>query len=504
MAITDAQKVDLLYKKIGFGVAKTDTSTFKSPSNEANASPLLTRGDSIWQLSGNIPAVIPVANTSIISLYTDATSSTIETILDTTVSGTNRTWLTNLQDWIPSEFGPSYQVKVYAAPAGNATPQTYGTQLFADGSGNNDAWYFDYAAGILNFPDTNVPSSVTGKKIYIVGARYIGTKGISALGNIAVDSLSASSITTGNANIYGGNITSISNFTTANAYINGGNVTANISGNVTGTFGNFTGNVNATWVVANNASFANNITVANSSIAAGNINLDDIRIVGNSISSTTTDIVIAANTANPNNIIRFNSVSAFDIPSGTTAQRPPSPDAGYVRYNTDYNSIEWWAGSEWIQGTQNITADTITPDGVTNTFTLSQSTTTDSVLVNINGTIQQSATGAYSIVGNQITFAEIPLVSDIIEVRYIARTLAATPGSNIAAISSNVLPSANVTYDLGSPTKQWNDVWVGGNITIASNIKIGSTSGTPGNTASPASWLKIYVGGAEYYLPLYQ
>ena len=51
MAITDSQKVDLLYKKIGFGVAKTDTSAFKSPSNEANTSPILTRGDTIWQAS---------------------------------------------------------------------------------------------------------------------------------------------------------------------------------------------------------------------------------------------------------------------------------------------------------------------------------------------------------------------------------------------------------------------------------------------------------------------
>ena len=35
MAITDAKKVDLLWKKIGFGKAKTDTNAAKKAANEA-------------------------------------------------------------------------------------------------------------------------------------------------------------------------------------------------------------------------------------------------------------------------------------------------------------------------------------------------------------------------------------------------------------------------------------------------------------------------------------
>jgi hypothetical protein len=206
MAITDAQKVDFLYKKIGAGVAKTDTSAFKSPSNEANASPILTRGDTIWQQSVSIPAVRPASNSSVLVLYQDSLSSTIECVLDTSVSGTNRTWFTNQVDWIGSEFGATYQVQVYAAPAGNSAPQTYGTQLFSDGSGNSDTWFFDYQAGILNFPDTNVPTAVTGKKIYITGARYVGAKGVSnfpgglVLGNITVSGDTINS-NTGNVTI---------------------------------------------------------------------------------------------------------------------------------------------------------------------------------------------------------------------------------------------------------------------------------------------------------------
>lgn len=41
------------------------------------------------------------------------------------------------------------------------------------------------------------------------------------------------------------------------------------------------------------------------------------------------------------------STGAFDIPSGTTAQRPTSPSPGYIRYNTDINNTEIYTGTFW-------------------------------------------------------------------------------------------------------------------------------------------------------------
>ena len=628
MAITDAQKVDLLYKKIGFGVSKTDTSAYKSPSNEANASPLLTRGDTIWVESGLVPNIKPAANTSVIRLYQESLSSHIECTLDSTVSGTNRTWLTNYQDWIPAEFGSSYQVKVYAAPTGNTNPETYGTQLFADGSGNSDSWYFDYQAGILNFADTNVPSSVSGKKIYIVGARYVGLKGVGTLANLNIGNLSVDSISINNASILGGYLTNIANitastanlgilyssllnvtsanvqtvfvgnlssgnavisggyisslsnitvttgntqtwysttlnstnanistavitnfstanalitggvlnninlqannfstanalvsggvlynidiqannFSTTNALITGGNVTANLTGNITGSFASFSSNVNANWFIGNvEGSYANfsnevftnaNLTTNANLIASGNI-------LSQKITSLSGDLHISAAQNNPNNIIRFDSVSALDISAGNTAQRPPNPDYGYLRYNTDQGSIEWWSGTDWTLGKQLVVSETITPDGSNSTYTLSQSTTENAILVNINGTIQQAGSGAYSVTGNQITFGEIPLITDIIEIRYLAGGVAAL-ATNFSNISSNVVPSSNVTYNLGSSSNQWNNLWLGGNLELTGNINSAATIGTPSNTSTPASWLAMYVNGVKYYLPLYQ
>lgn len=177
MAISDSQKIDLLLKKLGYGVAKTDTFANKSPANESISSPLMVRGDLIWVQAADIPDSAPTSSSGIVEVAVG--SGAVECLIDSTAS-TNRTWLTNLKDWIPAEFGSDYQVRVWTAPAGTANPTTSGTRLYPDGSGNNDSWYFDYQAGVLNFPDTNIPSSVSGNKIYIEGYRYIGLKGFNA------------------------------------------------------------------------------------------------------------------------------------------------------------------------------------------------------------------------------------------------------------------------------------------------------------------------------------
>jgi len=171
MAINDNQKLDFLWKKLGYGVTKTDINSIKNATNESIPSSLLIRGDKLWAEAGDIPATIPTSNTSQVELTSTETTS------DLTAS-TNRTWKTGAADWIPPEFGSTYQVKVYIDSAGAANPQSTGTQLFAAGSGNNDEWFFDYQSGVLNFIGDNLPSGINGNKIYVVGARYIGNFGI--------------------------------------------------------------------------------------------------------------------------------------------------------------------------------------------------------------------------------------------------------------------------------------------------------------------------------------
>ena len=51
MAISDQQKLDFLFKKLGFGAAKTDTNALKAAVNEEIPSPLLLSGNMSHRLS---------------------------------------------------------------------------------------------------------------------------------------------------------------------------------------------------------------------------------------------------------------------------------------------------------------------------------------------------------------------------------------------------------------------------------------------------------------------
>ena len=187
MSIPDNQKLDFLWKKLGYGTSKTDLNSIKGATNEAIPSPLLLRGDRLWSESQEIPAIIPTVNNTYVELYLN--SNAVECDMDLT-STSNRTWKTNLTDWIPPEFGSTYQVKVYIDSASSTNP-TSGNQIFAAGSGNDDEWFFDYQSGILHFIGNNLPSGISGNKIYISGARYIGTFGTSGgETQVQLDSLS--------------------------------------------------------------------------------------------------------------------------------------------------------------------------------------------------------------------------------------------------------------------------------------------------------------------------
>ena len=196
MAISETQKVDYLWKKLGYGLSKTDTNANKRATNESIASPLLLSGENVWGQSDQIPATIPGSSSGVVTVY--PTSSPDETTADTSAT-TNRTWKTELTDWIPPEFGSTYLVKAYIHTAGDAgNAASAGTQVFGAGSGNDDEWFFDYQSGILHFIGTNLPSGISGKSLYISGARYTGIKGVAVPGapatftNLDVDSLNVS------------------------------------------------------------------------------------------------------------------------------------------------------------------------------------------------------------------------------------------------------------------------------------------------------------------------
>jgi len=188
VAVTDQQKLDFLLKKIGYTKTKTGSvvgtgaisGTPKQPFAEAIPSPLIIANGSLWNESDQIPATPPTSDTTQIKVYLAATSG-LRMTADATSSGQrayiaystyNNTSSARLTNWIDTQFGASYLIKVF-----KGDPNSGGVALSAAGSGQNDGWFFDYSAGVLNFNDTNVPSGVTDTNIYIVGYRYIGLTG---------------------------------------------------------------------------------------------------------------------------------------------------------------------------------------------------------------------------------------------------------------------------------------------------------------------------------------
>ena len=188
MAVTDQQKLDFLLKKIGYTKTKTGSvvgtgaisGTPKQPFAEAIPSPLVVPNASLWNEANSIPATAPGSNTTQVKVYL-AASSGLRMTADATSSGQrayiayttyNDTSSVRLTNWIDTQFGASYLIKVF-----KGDPNSGGVALSAAGSGSNDGWFFDYSAGVLNFNDTSVPSGVTDTNIYIVGYRYIGQTG---------------------------------------------------------------------------------------------------------------------------------------------------------------------------------------------------------------------------------------------------------------------------------------------------------------------------------------
>jgi hypothetical protein len=286
-----------------------------------------------------------------------------------------------------------------------------------------------------------------------------------------------------------------------------GNVTINnltISSNTTNQGLNI--NPNGTGVTTINSGLNNSRTVINGTAA------NTFVVSGTQIGVNTSSFISGAT-------FQINALDTMLLPVGATGDRPGSPVAGMLRYSTSQGTIEWYNGAAWAIPTGDFTvviANTQTGDNSTTVFTIPVSNaSTAGTMVSINGVVQ-APVSAYAITGNTVTFTEAPASTDIIDFRVFTTTSQVTEvvdvagttglfldlptvGSQITTFKTagnetfsiqangasrftgNVEPSANVTYNLGSTTNRWKDLWLSGTTIYLGNIQIQNTTG---NTVS--------------------
>lgn len=329
MAITDSQKIDYIWKKVGYGATKTDTNANKLAPNEAIPSPLLVRGDRVWQQSSSIPGVSPSSSSGVVTVYKGA--GVTECVPDNTATA-NRTWKTNLTDWIPPQFGSTYIVNVYIHTAGDAAnAASISNRVFVTGSGYNDEWFFDYESGVLNFIGTNLPNgkSFSGNSVYIEGARYTGTFGV-----------------------------------------------------------------------------------------GGGSSIGDLTVTGTTIAPNTSGDDLTLD-PDGDGFVKIDTTTALVLPTGTNAQRPSTPQDGMLRFNQDTDKVEVYDGTDWVSVGSSagaISTQSFSGDDTTTAFTLNSSADSATVMVTLNGVVQEP-TQAYSVSGTTLTFTDAPATGDRIEVR---------------------------------------------------------------------------------------
>jgi hypothetical protein len=287
--------------------------TKKAPYEEPIPSPLIIPGTIIWSQSQNIPTTPPATDTAYVKSYAGV-SSYFQMTVDGTVTG-NRTFVarqsvgvstsTNLGDWVDTQFGSDYNIKVY-----RGNPTSGGVQLSAAGSGSNDTWFFDYSSGVLNFNGTVVPTGVLSNNIYIVGWRYIGAKGVLSEGGQGQTSLSVANL----------NVSGISTLGTVK-------ISSGIVSSTTGTAVTFIGNLTGTASYATTAGVSTTATNVIGGIASvsslfvndiGISTLGTVKISSGIVSSTTgTAVTFVGNLTGTASTASF-ATTAFTL-NGTSA-----------------------------------------------------------------------------------------------------------------------------------------------------------------------------------------
>jgi len=170
--------------------------------------------------------------------------------------------------------------------------------------------------------------------------------------------------------------------------------------------------------------------------------------------------------------------------TGTTLRFTTAPPTGnnnvyvvYKNFNTGAQVTVPDGSITYAKLANNIrifTTDNLVANGSITTFTLSETPAdANTLMVSVNGVLQR-APSQYTTSGNQITFTSAPPAASNVHVRHLGfrttSTVTALPAGftftqvifqgQITA-NGSIVPQANTTYDLGSSSLRWANIYTG-------------------------------------------
>jgi len=229
-----------------------------------------------------------------------------------------------------------------------------------------------------------------------------------------------------------------------------------------------------------------NLTWSNPEAAAGGANTQ-IQYNNNGVLAGSNSFVFNSNTntvtlqnVTTTGVANLNSVGNIVISGGVP---------GYVLQTDGEGNLSW------VSPTGNVTSildQQVFGDGVTDTFNLITPSVTNAVIVSINGVLQ-IPTAAYTVASNVITFAEPPLSTDLVDIRFLIFGASSnnTPGGANGFVQFNggggFSGSGNLKYFADTGNLYSANISVGGNVTASyyygdgsflSNITANADTGT--------------------------
>ena len=369
--------------------------------------------------------------------------------------------------------------------------------------------------------DGNITASVSGVSNVVVWAptgEYV-TGVISATATITGGNLATGGTASAGGNVTGANILT-GGLVSATATITGGNLatggTASATGNITG--GNLftgglvsaTGNVSGNYILGNGALLSGIITsVSNINNGTSNVTIETANANITMAVNGTSNIVVVDNYGInvTGNITATGNIWGGGVRSTASTSPPANPGQGDFWYNTITDVMYRWTydGTSYywidaygstvgangnlaqiVSGTSNVgivgTGGNVAfgIGGVANVgvFYNSGLSITGDLTVTGNATLSGNILGDRIQNGNTLIDIQTPNGDANVQIGGVANT--AVFSSTALTLATNLLPSANITYDLGSTTQRWKDLWLS-NSTIylgAAQLSANSTAVT--------------------------